>query len=717
MMKKRLIAAVLLGMTTASAGGFLSLGKVAEAKDSIDTYTLGDLVVTGTRYGDELPGGFVKESSTVGLLGEKEVMDTLFQSISLTQKTIDIFSANPSEASTSILVNAPAIRNAGSTIYNDFSLRGQTANAYQFRINGIPGLLSQTNIPMNFFESVDVISGASVGISGVAASESAGGTINMQTKRAHGNMTQYTMGIAERGTWSNNLDIARRFGKDGAHGLRVNGSYTTGATGIIDERVRNKTFSINYDHHSASSSTNLFFGFRDTWTEAAQRYFYFGNAAVTSMPAAPDATRNFAFTGQHLGMKTYLGTINHEQKIGKSTRAFLMAGASYNDGYGYLVPASSRLDILNNNGDYSRSMVHEPFSIRNSYIAIGLTQEWTAGIVKNKTVLSFDKDWYQARWGESGAPKGTITGNLYTGHSAYDFLTAIRASSVSGSRTEYYGCSLLNESSFGKAIVTLGLHHHISKAIPAAGATTKTSATAPLFGIVYRPTEELSLFANHSESFHAGSVVSGSSYLNAGAILQPGKTKSNEIGLKYTNGCFLTALSYFDMTKASTFDRPVSGGTLRTMDGELSYKGLEFSMGGEFCPKWSIFGGFLYLDSEYAKHTTAFYNGKTVEGTPNFSFVSTLQYAPDKDSAIFLRLVHTGDAPIYTTAQNTLTVPSSTVFDLGARYRTKIDKVPVTFTATVFNVFNRNYWLPRATYSYGILGNPRTFALTMAMDI
>ena len=127
---------------------------------------------------------------------------------------------------------------------------------------------------MNFFESVDVVSGASVGISGVAASESAGGTVNMQTKRAHQNMTQYSMGIAERGTWSNNLDIARRFGKNGEHGLRLNGSYTTGATGIVDERVCNKTFAVNYDHHSASSSTNLFFGFRDTWTEEAQRYFY-----------------------------------------------------------------------------------------------------------------------------------------------------------------------------------------------------------------------------------------------------------------------------------------------------------------------------------------------------------------------------------------------------------------------------------------------------------
>ncbi len=40
------------------------------------------------------------------------------------------------------------------------------------------------------------------------------------------------------------------------------------------------------------------------------------------------------------------------------------------------------------------------------------------------------------------------------------------------------------------------------------------------------------------------------------------------------------------------------------MDGELSYKGLEFSMGSEFYQKWSIFGGgFLYTNSEYTKHT------------------------------------------------------------------------------------------------------------------
>lgn len=103
--------------------------------------------------------------------------------------------------------------------------------------------------------------------------------------------------------------------------------------------------------------------------------------------------------------------------------------------------------------------------------------------------------------------------------------------------------------------------------------------------------------------------------------------------------------------------------------------------------------------------------------TSKFSAVGTLQYAPDEKSSIFGRIVYTGKAPIYTTAGTELTVSSSTVFDLGANYKTKINNTPVTFTATVFNVFNKDYWLPRATYNYGILGNPRTVAVCATFEI
>lgn len=149
-------------------------------------YQLSGITVTGEKENavQEIPGGMLNRTGVVGILGAKDVMDTPFQQNNLTEKTLDRFGADPSQASTSILVNVPSVRTVGNTLYNDFSIRGQRADAYQMRINGIPGLLSQNNTPTNMFERIEVTSGPGLSISGVQAKESAGGIINMVTKRA-----------------------------------------------------------------------------------------------------------------------------------------------------------------------------------------------------------------------------------------------------------------------------------------------------------------------------------------------------------------------------------------------------------------------------------------------------------------------------------------------------------------------------------------------------
>ena len=80
-------------------------------------------------------------------------------------------------------------------------------------------------------------------------------------------------------------------------------------------------------------------------------------------------------------------------------------------------------------------------------------------------------------------------------------------------------------------------------------------------------------------------------------------------------------------------------------------------------------------------------------------------------------MVYTGSAPLYTNGNNELTVPSFTTFDFGATYKTKVNSTPVTFSATLFNAFNKDYWMARPTYNYGILGNPRTLFLSAQFDI
>lgn len=705
-MKKALAMSVL--MAVASVGFVMT----ASAAEEAQTYSLGPVVVVGDK--GVMPGGFVSTDGSAGLLGYQDTMNLPFQQNNITEKSIEIFSANPSEASTAVLVNSPSIRTAGSTVYNDFSLRGQNNNAYQFRINGVPGMLSQTNIPMNMFEKVEITSGASVGIYGVAAKESAGGSINLVTKKAgEQDLNKVSVGFSGRSTGSIAVDLSRRFGKDNEQGIRVNASKVGGQTGIANEKVEQTTFSLNYDRETVHAETNAFFGFRDTEAKEAVRYFYVGGKALTKLPSAPNAKNNFAFKGETVGMKTYMGILNHVQKLNKDTKVFINGGWAYNDGYNYTVPQGTRLDVLNDAGDVSRKMRNEPFAIRNSYVQIGAQHDWKAGIVANQTVVAYDMDWYAAQWGVSGT-NGVISGNMYKGGIGYDSFTPIGKGPQWSGKSKYGGWSAINTSTIGKLTVDLGVHHHQSTVTAASHAVTKSDATSPLYGIVYKPTDKLSVFANHTESFQEGTIVTGGTFENAGEVLAPAKTKSNEIGMKYHNKGFMATLSYFDMERDNQFDKNKDGKTWRTMDGELKYKGLEASIGGQIAPKWSLNGGFQMIDSKYKNHST--YDGRQVLGTSKWSAVGILSYAPDDKTSVFGRAVYTGKAPIYTEADKTFEIGASTVFDLGVNYKTKLGKTPVKLNATCFNVFGKDYWLPRATTQMAILGNPRTFAVTASFE-
>ena len=115
--------------------------------------------------------------------------------------------------------------------------------------------------------------------------------------------------------------------------------------------------------------------------------------------------------------------------------------------------------------------------------------------------------------------------------------------------------------------------------------------------------------------------------------------------------------------------------------------------------------------SEYKKNSSPYDNGKSAIGTPDVSAVLTVEYMPNKVWDIWGRMIYTGSAPVYN-HERTFHIDSSTIFDLGIRYRSLLGTNPVDCNLTVFNLFNKNYWMPRATYAYGILSNPRAFCFS-----
>ena len=50
-------------------------------------------------------------------------------------------------------------------------------------------------------------------------------------------------------------------------------------------------------------------------------------------------------------------------------------------------------------------------------------------------------------------------------------------------------------------------------------------------------------------------------------------------------------------------------------------------------------------------------------------------------------------------------------------YKTRLGSVPTTFGLTVYNVLDKEYWMASRSDKSLYLSTPRTFALSMAMDL
>ena len=709
---------------------------VADAE--MDQANLGETVVTAARQDGK--GTFVTRRGSVGFLGSKDTMDVPFTTTNITQKAITQFDdgANPLP---NALLMSPSVRTSTSTMYNDYSIRGFQMNAYQFKVNGVPGMFSQTNMPANFVERIDVISGPAIGIHGTTNSESAGGSVNLTTKKAEYGKERitYRQTINGRGALGEAFDIGKRFGKNEQWGVRVSAENIQGKTAVEREKLTTRDFYVDLDHVGNRSTTNLFAGYRYTKNEGGQRYFAFDGTGANAytgdrLPDPPSGKRNYSFPGQQITVSTWTAVLNHEQKISENWKAFLNAGHSYNLGSGYVQTSASRLYMLDEAGHFKNTLSAEKYALRNSYVQLGVQGTFHIGRVKNDVVFAADRNWYRAYWGFrangiiNGAPGfvtfGSVAGNLSDGVTSVtqNYPYAAVTGPIKTGQTRYSGISLTDTLEYGKASLLLGIHHHsvdvtgYNKATGAATSTVHSSANSPTYGIVYKPTENLSLYANHSQSFDKGSVV-GSNRMNTGAMLAPAKTKQNEIGVKYRKNGISAGLSLFQIEQDRSMDVTYTGDPHPTtvMEGKNKLKGIELSVSGRIAPKWTLTGGLMHLSTEQETNTA--YNGKAVSGIADWSAMFAAEYAADAKTSAFLRMVYSGKAPIYANASKQLEVPAYVTVDLGMTYRTTLGKVPTTFGLTAYNILDKQYWMSRPSYNYAIQGLPRSLVFSMQMDI
>ena len=153
------------------------------------------------------------------------------------------------------------------------------------------------------------------------------------------------------------------------------------------------------------------------------------------------------------------------------------------------------------------------------------------------------------------------------------------------------------------------------------------------------------------------------------------------------------------------------------MDGENRYKGIDFNLTGQISEKWNVFGGFEYLNAKQQKTQDGLKDGLPTDSSAKWSAVLGLEYMPGADWSISGRMNYVGKGVINNNKNQQLDVPSSTVFDLFAKYKTSWGNVPVTLSAGCYNVFNRSYWaLQPGQGNKLLLSSPRSFILSASFD-
>lgn len=700
----------------------------ASAAEQMETHSIDEVVVEGQAA---LPGGMINSTARMGIMGYKDVMEIPYSQMSMTTKAVETF-GDPSQPVCTLLANNPSIRvGTTSPMYTDFAMRGICMNGNHFMLNGVPSLYYQfATPPSHIIERIDITSGPSGSMNGTQMSNNgvnsgstpAPGTINVTTKKATDTpVTRYTQTFSGRGNFGEFIDVGRRFGKDEQWGVRVNGEYMSGGLAVPGGKKGEKNIFVNLDHKDDKSTTNLFAGIYDLRIDKAQRWFTY-NGATNKMIGAPNSKQDYDFKGTTKWAHGWLGTFNHDQKLGEHATAFVTAGYCERDGNKYNSQASL---LFNDKGEFvtSNKLNAQDEASKNGYVQIGIRGDVTTGMVKHNLTLSADRSW--AKYWNKGntSATGLIGGSIYTGviHS-HTALPVMKVAEPQWSETNF-GLTIGDTMEIGKANVFLAMNRKhenvlaIAKTSGAApGNNIKNDNWAPSYGIDYMPTDRLAFYAGHSETMSRGLVVSDETCGNNGETMPPVKSKQYEVGVKYKAGKVLNTLAYFDITEANRYKDSVLNWYVD--DGENRYKGVEYTANGQI-GKATITGGFTWLNAQRQTTAGGAKDGWHVNGVAKWSAVIGAEYRPTDAWGFVGRVnmmdkcyIDNGSAPSGKTQ-----ISGYTTFDLGVNYKTKIGSVPVKLNAMCYNLTDKDYWLGRGGSTTFGLSMPRTFMLSAAFDL
>jgi iron complex outermembrane receptor protein len=657
-------------------------------------------------------GGQVARGGQLGVLGNRDVMNTPFNVTNYTSKTIQDQQARTVG---DVVQNDPSVRNtwADGGYSNQFFIRGFPLGASEIAINGLYGVVPYQVAGTAFVERVEILKGPSAFLNGMAPLGGVGGTINLIPKRAPDEpLTRTTLGYISKGQFGGQIDVARRFGDSKEWGARFNGAYSNGDTPVQNQTSELGQAALALDYRSETVRVSADLNYQKLYGKDPTRPVYFNSGFA--IPAAPSNTASLGQPWYFADGKDTYGLVNAEIDLTENLTAFASAGGRRNDFLGVY----SFLTLTDSLGNATGRQYVQPTYAESFTGQAGLRAKLDTGPIRHELTVSAT-----GLTSELGviAPTTAFNTNIYNN-------IAMPPANLSGYATTAPRTNLTNLSSYSLSdslymlddrlqVILGGRQQQITISNYAAATGLRSSyydqsAVTPFAGIVVKPLANMSLYANYIEGLSSGSVAPVGTG-NAGSMLPPARSTQIETGVKVDFGRVTTTVGIFQIEQPFG----ITQGGIYGLGGEQRNRGVDFNVFGELHDGIRLLGGVTLMEGILTKTLNGATNGKTAIGVPDVQ----VNLGAEWDSSFVPDLTFTGRV-IYTSSQvadaaNTQSIPDWTRTDLGARYTFRRDNgKPVTLRANVENVFDKSYWSAVST-NYGLArGAPRTFLLSATFD-
>ncbi|WP_432701096.1 TonB-dependent receptor [Kluyvera cryocrescens] len=691
------------------------------------------MVVQGVTSSDFTPGGEqlvpayldgqIAHGGRIGMLGEQKAMDVPFNVIGYTSKLVQDQQAKTIADVVKNDAGVQAVQGYGN-FAETYRIRGFKLDGDDMTMGGLSGVVPRQVMDTQMLERIEVFKGANALVNG-AASSGVGGMINLEPKRAE-DIPTTRIGVDYTGDSQvgGSLDLGRRFGDENQFGARMNLLHREGEGRVDNDNRRTTLASVGLDYRGDRFRSSFDFGYQKKTFHGGEMGI--GFAAISEVPKVPSNTKN---TGQKWGysdIENEFGMAKAEYDLTDNWTTYAALGAQHAHEEGtYGAPK-----LTNINGDATISSM-DTNRIIDSFSGMGgIRGSFDTGAVSHKVNIGYSAQMRSDATAWRMSDKTTNKNvNIYNNHDvsmpAYTSVGGNYHDPLTTARNRTQGWLFSDTLGFfdDSLLFTAAARHQkvvIRNYSNSTGLETTTSRFTesrwmPTFGVVYKPWETVSLYANHTEALQPGGNAPKTAN-NFGQSIGIAHSKQEEVGVKVDYQRVGGSLSLFQIKKPSgVLD---SDGYYR-MDGEQRNRGLELSVFGEPMFGLRLNGSTLWIDPEMTKTKGGLNDGNDAIGVSRFYAVLGAEYdiKPVDGLTATARVNHTGSQ--YADSANTKKLDSYTTLDLGMRYRMHLnpEQNDLVWRVGVTNVTNEKYWSGvDDTGVYLYQGEPRTLKLSVSYD-